>query len=69
MDGKSENKQEMEKDVCRDKRLRCAVKGLFVLSDQSVVAEQRGSNSVQPATATQRQLSHLCLHMSAYCRS
>lgn len=42
--------QEIEMDVWRDKRLRYTVTDLFVPSDLPVVAKQRGSNTVQPAT-------------------
>lgn len=63
MDGWSEHEQEMEMDVCRDKRVRYTVISLLVLSDLSVVAEERGSISVQPATITQPQLLYLWLQV------
>lgn len=44
MDGWSEKEQEIEMDVCRDKRLRYTVISLLVLSDLSAVVEHRKLN-------------------------
>ena len=46
MDGWCESEQEIEMDVCRDKRVRYLVINLLVLSHLSVVAEWKELQSV-----------------------